>query len=32
MGKAAHEQVRQRFLSTREVEDHVRLLASLGSG
>jgi len=32
MGKAARERVRQRFLSTREVEDHVRLLASLGSG
>lgn len=32
MGKAARERVRQRFLSTREVEDHVRLLTSLGSG
>ena len=32
MGKVAHERVRQRFLSTREVEDHVRLLVSLGSG
>lgn len=32
MGKAAHERVRQRFLSTREVEDHLHLLTSLGSG
>lgn len=29
MGKAAHERVRERFLATREVEDHVRLFVSL---
>jgi trehalose synthase len=32
MGKAAKERVRQAFLSTREVEDHVRLLADLEAG
>ncbi|HEX6261562.1 MAG TPA: glycosyltransferase [Actinomycetota bacterium] len=31
MGKAARERVRHRFLSTREVDDHIRLLASLGT-
>ncbi|GBC86846.1 hypothetical protein HRbin12_00845 [bacterium HR12] len=29
MGQAGHERVRERFLSLRELEDHLRLIAEL---